>query len=152
MLKIQPLWCFKPSRDWTVTQTLCLFSVSILILFLLPAFHSPPPFLSLSLSLFESLVTMLAYPPHHMLVILSISGKFTCLMLFPNIVLLYAGTLALIKINCFKPIWSITSHNSSIVHKHRKYISLTAFTHFIFVCIHCGDLQLHDYYCFYWLK
>ena len=37
----------------------------------------------------------------------------------------------------FKPTWSITNHNSSVVHKRRKYFSLTAFTHFIFVCIHC---------------
>ena len=52
----KPLWCFKPSRDRTVTKMLCLLSVSwlllFLLLFLLLAFHFlPHPLLSLSLSL-----------------------------------------------------------------------------------------------------
>ena len=32
----------------------------------------------------KKLVTMLAYPPHHILVILSVSCKFTCLTLLPK--------------------------------------------------------------------
>ena len=69
-----------------------LYSVSILLLFLLPAFPSlPHHLLSVCLSVFftlslcENQVTMLAYPPHHMFVILHVSYKFTCLTLHPKI-------------------------------------------------------------------
>ena len=73
---------------------LCLsvcFSLSVCVSLSLsvsfPSFSETlsPSLLSLSLlpfsllSLVENLVTMSAYPPHHMLVILSVSYKFTCL-------------------------------------------------------------------------
>ena len=62
---------------------LCLLSVSIRLLFPLPAFRFlPHRLLSLSLSFWKSSYNkMLAYPPHHMLVILSVSCQLTCLTL-----------------------------------------------------------------------
>ena len=53
-----------------------LFSVSTL---LLPLAFQFPPHTLLSLTLFENL--MLAYPPHHIFVISSVSYKFICFML-----------------------------------------------------------------------
>ena len=107
------LWYFKTNHNETVTKTLSLLCRHTPSLF--PScfpFPSPPPSVSLSLSLsdclsvclsvsvslslIENLVTVLAYPPHHMFVILSVSYKFTCLT--QNTVLLYVGMLSLIKI------------------------------------------------------
>ena len=79
----KPLWCFQPSRERTVTKTLWLFSISTTPSLSVSCSPFPPPppptipYLSFSQSLVENLATVSAYPLHHMLVIWSVSCKFT---------------------------------------------------------------------------